>query len=183
MDTNEAFELIRQFYDNAWNNLLFLVSGAAAAMIIIMGIVMPVLFQWTQNRREKKEIQDIKNIANETIEKKLKEIENKFIELEKNINLVHGGVYYTQATLIKEPLSIFYSYLKALDCFLKAENGYNINRTFELMIKSANNVDKIDNDEIFNKYIDVIYLLEIFNINDIFIDKIKTMKEIKKIFG
>jgi glucose uptake protein GlcU len=97
MDINEGFSLIKEFYEHAWHTLILIVSGAAAAMIIIMGVVMPLLLQWIQNRREKKEIQEIRNIAEKTIENKINEIESKFIKIEKNINFTTGGVYYVQA--------------------------------------------------------------------------------------
>jgi len=90
MDINEGFSLIKEFYEHAWHTLIFIVSGAAAAMILIMGVVMPLLLQWTQNRREKKEIQEIRNIAKETIDNKIKEIEKRFVEIEKNINITTG---------------------------------------------------------------------------------------------
>jgi len=177
LDTTEAFNLIKEFYNNSWNNLIILISGAATAMVLIMGVIMPVLFQWAQNRREKKEIQNIKNMANATIDKKLTEVENRFRELEKNINLVHGGVYFSQVSLNDKPIDKYFSYLKALECFLKAEHGYNINRTFIYLIENSLKIESIKNEEIEQKYYDVISLIENKNVNGIYTDRLKKIKE------
>jgi len=177
METTEAFSLIKEFYNNAWHDLLIIVSGAAAAMVLIMGIVMPLLLQWIQSKREEKEIQNIKNMANETINKKLTEIENRFNELEKNINLVHGGVYFSQVDPGDKPVISFFSYLKALECFLKAEHGYNINRTFKFLIDYSVKTENIGNEEIKKKYYDVISLIEKNNINGIYTDRLNELKK------
>jgi hypothetical protein len=181
METTEAFNLIKEFYNHAWNNLIFIISGAATSMVLIMGIVMPLLLQWTQSKREKKEIQNIKDMANETIGKKITEIENRFNELEKSINLVHGGVYFSQVSSDDKPIVKFFSYLKALECFLKAEHGYNINRTFKFLIKYSMQIENIKDEEIKQKYYEVISLIEKNNINGIYTDRLKDLKEAIKV--
>jgi len=176
MDINEGFNLIKEFYDNAWHTLIIIVSGAAAAMIIIMGVVMPLLLQWTQNRREKKEIQEIRNIAKETIENKLIEIEKRFFELEKDINFTTGGVYYVQAFHSDIPIIRFYSYLSALNVFLKADSVKYINKTFSFLIENAKQINEIKDEEVKETYKKVIKTVEKYNIDDIYTDRLNELR-------
>jgi len=175
MDINEGFSLIKEFYENAWHTLILIVSGAAAAMIIIMGVVMPLLFQWTQNRREKKEIQRIRNIAKKIIDNKIIEIEEKFVELEKNLNTTTGGVYFVQAFHSDKPIVKFSSYLSALDVFLKADNVKYINKTFSFLIENAKKINGIKDEEIKEIYNQVIKTVEEYNKDGIYTDRLREL--------
>jgi transcription initiation factor TFIIIB Brf1 subunit/transcription initiation factor TFIIB len=178
MDINEGFSLIKEFYENAWHTLILIVSGAAAAMILIMGVVMPLLLQWTQNRREKKEIQEIRNIAKETIDNKINEIEKKFIEIEKSINITTGGVLYVQAFNSNIPIIRFYSLLLALNIFLKADSVRDINKTFSFLIEVAKKINEIKDKETKEIYDQVIKTVEEYNKDDIYTDRLRELKRI-----
>jgi hypothetical protein len=178
MDINEGFSLIKEFYEHAWQTLIYVVGGAAAAMIIIMGVVMPLLLQWTQNRREKNEIQRIRNIAKETIDNKIIDIEVRFIELEKNLNTTNGGVYYVQAFHSDKPIVKFTSYLSALDAFLKANNIKYINSTFSFLIENAKKINGIIDEEVKETYNRVIKTVEKYNKDDVYTDRLRELKRI-----
>ncbi|WP_173968483.1 hypothetical protein, partial [Flavobacterium collinsii] len=87
-DTLEILAKVNEFYNSAWDKLL--IFGTVSFAII--GIVLPVIIQWYQNRIIKineKEFEAKINLKIEDLKKEMKtEIETEFSEKRKNLEVI-----------------------------------------------------------------------------------------------
>jgi hypothetical protein len=127
----EAFDLVKEFYDHAWNTLIISTS-------IIFGLVgglWPIILNRIQSRTSRSRI---KNLEAE-YKKQSKSLEALIVDSKTAM----GGVYLHQGNLQYkeyenlqeksgiEPMDIYLSFLKSLDYFLDTSITRNIDTAYE----------------------------------------------------
>jgi hypothetical protein len=124
----EAFAVIKEFYNHAWATLLILVS-------IFVGI--PGIANFVQLIRGEKRIAKLK--------KRLKKHARTYQDIEKKVQESMGGVLTMQGNIQVNdddtgPVEAFYSYFRALQCFLDADNEKYIETALTCMQDVSNTV-------------------------------------------
>jgi hypothetical protein len=176
MEYQEAFNTIREFYDHAWQQLIFIIG-------ILIGVVgvLPIAWNIVQHHSGKRRMADF--------EKQLKQYEETLKKLEVETNMAKGGVYLMQGNsqILNEgywtPRDALLSYLTALICFLDADIEKYINISLECIMSTTNNfsfpkdLPNSDN-EIKEAVKNSIHKLEIKNKKDRYKDDISYLKSI-----
>jgi len=173
MDYERALEFVERYYTNSWNSLLWLLAVAFG----VIGILMPIILQWIQNRNNKKEIKLIKKeielIKKENealLEKKINDVEGKFSKIEKDMYNLQGKTYSTQGNIkLKSDTSqekLIYYFLQAAYNYCRADNDKNFNyvrRTIEGIVNSdtfPNEIATVDDElnirGIYDKILDLL---------------------------
>jgi hypothetical protein len=148
-DYQQAFDLVKEFYDHAWSTLL-VITGI---MLGFVGVISPLMNYFMSKTNNSK----LKNLEKE-YEKQKKSMESMAIETK----IALGGMYLHHGNLLvieykikkdgffrNEPLDIYLSYLKSLNYFLDASIMRNINVAYD-KLKQTSNFFRSDTD--FNEY-------------------------------
>jgi hypothetical protein len=129
----EVLNFVKEFYQNAWDKLIFVISIAFTAIGIFMGIILPVVLQFLQERRNKKERDALKKEIFEFNNRYKKKMKNKINLLNKDARFNEGSIHVTQAIMFgnnKSHIYALFSYISAYQCFLKADRVMNVNMAF-----------------------------------------------------
>lgn len=119
----EIIEKVEGFYDRSWEKLIFIISIAGA----FVGVVVPVFFNWQQNRNFDKLLEregDIKKIQDE-LKKYSYDFQNKIEDFEKKYDKTQEDIHemrYLHAMTQGEVHKINNKYNKAIFCYALALN-------------------------------------------------------------
>jgi len=142
----ETLNFVKEFYQQSWDNLLFVITLSFTAIGIFMGIIFPVVLQILQEHRNKKALDTIKKEIIRFNNHHIKELNNKINTLDKDSRFNEGNNHVTQAVIYANNgwhIFALFSYILAFQCFLKAERTTNVNMIFSTisMILSNKFVD------------------------------------------
>jgi hypothetical protein len=140
----EAFNVIKEFYDHAWNSLVIL-----ASIVTALGQVPNVIASINHNKLEKKMEKTLKDFEKELNEhnERFKNIENEYTKkittLEQHNNEAMGGVLFMQGNIqLRDedygPTPAFFSFLRALYYFILANNERNIEKSIDMLMDISN---------------------------------------------
>jgi hypothetical protein len=132
----EAFDVIKEFYDHAWNNLILAISIGFG----VIGIILPVVWGVIQYQLNKGSIQKLK--------KELKEYKTKFKKLEQEAQETKGGLFLMQGNIQFShdfKLESVVSWLKALLCFIDIDDIKHIHLTNDLIYNSYDDISIPEN--------------------------------------
>jgi hypothetical protein len=134
----ETIDLVKEFYDHAWNSLLMVVG----IVFGIFGVILPLIITITQI---KSNYSSMKKLEKE-YEKQKKAIGSMATES----RIAMGSIYFQQGNLQAlehetygaktniDPLNIYLSYLKSLNCFLDTSNMKYIDASFDQLTQTSN---------------------------------------------
>ncbi|MDR0604499.1 MAG: hypothetical protein LBG80_09385 [Bacteroidales bacterium] len=137
----EALDIIKEFYEHAWGQLMVLVSiitGALAVLPIILTVINFVKAEKTLNE-VKKEINEYS--------KKLKNIETRYSKtfrlMEQKNNDAMGGVFFMQGNLYlnNNDEESFFSFLRSLYYFTLSNNENNVDKCISMLIDISNSTE------------------------------------------
>jgi hypothetical protein len=169
----EAFDLIKEFYDHAWSTLL----AMTGIMFGVVGVLFPMLINHIQSRENKSRL---KNLEKE-YEKQKSSMDSMAIETK----IALGGIYLHQGNLQameyeihggvcgSEPLGIYLSYLKSLNYFLDTSIMKHIDTAYDQLIQVSDTYCLTDT--YFNEY----YYPELRFIHNQVIEKLEKAKKNK----
>jgi len=144
-------EKVDGFYNHAFSNLVMIVLGAIA----ILGIGMPLLINWLQNRRFdsdrkllKQEIESaLYNVTNEIISETEQNVSTRLTEVEarlttdinRKLDIAQGMIFHLQSNTMRKHVfsweSRAVSLLNACNCYLRGKHLYGFNQLFEILIE------------------------------------------------
>jgi hypothetical protein len=125
---------IQQFYDSAWEKLVFLVAAAFG----LIGIGGPIIVQIFQNQKIKSREDEILRSLTQKIEmdmnKKLDQLsekQNRALEekLDTVENRLAGGIYMVQGN-VSSGAKAASSYIRAMISLLKCDDEFNLQKVF-----------------------------------------------------
>lgn len=145
MESIEILEKVMSFYDSAWLKLMFFIS----AIIIIVGVIIPIITQYYQHRtfklREEKIradiIKQIEDVIDNKFDNVINNIDNRMKknleESEKKLNYLYGGVYLIQGNFYNDQKSYSKStksLINSLDYFVQAGDEGKAQQVLKLII-------------------------------------------------
>ena len=194
MNPIEILKSVNEFYNSAWDKLIIFTS----ILVAVVGVIIPILLTWWQNRTLKiredaiqKELNSTLSNAINNIEEKLTkrindEIDSKIelikLEMKREVGNVRAGTFHLQGNNnLKEKL-----YKWALTDFFTAGEGYldgkdflNLGRINDLIKDNLGKLSKEELEEMESDNSgpsDYIKTLEDSNENDVFTDLIRKIK-------
>ena len=198
MDPLDILKAVDDFYRSAWDKLIIYTG----ILVAVVGVIIPILFTWLQNRTQRIREEAIKNELENALDTKLKEIEGKLTssieeklrekstEIEKKIENkleiveayaihIQGDNRFNQKLYklsLHDYIVVGIKYLKTKDYLHLGRANNGIKDSIKLMIKEEFEANQSENSEL-STYIS---LLEEKNENGILTDFISTLKiEIK----
>jgi hypothetical protein len=147
MQYHEAFNTIKEFYDHAWQQLIFIIG----ILVGVVGVV-PIAWNIIQQRSGRKRMADFEKRL-KLDEETLKKLEKAIESITAESRIVMGGIYLHQGNLQileykthgeesgPDPLNIYLSYLKSLDCFLDSLNMKYIDVAYDQLTQASNLFD------------------------------------------
>lgn len=196
VDALGILEKVNSFYDSAWNKLIIYTT----ILIAIIGIILPLLVTWWQNRSLKikeesirkdflnefnKQINELKENINKTTEENInKKFEDLNKKLESKLDCVDAGTFHIQGNnflITKEFKEAIISYLAAGEKYIKGNDYYNlagINENIENYLNELNK--KMISEMELDGYSISNYLKELqrINTNGVFTAVISRLKKI-----
>ncbi|WFC12715.1 hypothetical protein [Aeromonas salmonicida] len=152
-DTLTILEKLNQFYSSSFSHLVTITTG----LLAFVGVVVPILITFYQNRQFKQEqshifkaleenkLELVKHIENEVsrifeLEKKKigKEIAMLRDELIKESQQSKGGAFFIQANSLFERSKFsrsIESYINAIQCFINADDELNLQRASNMLLE------------------------------------------------
>jgi hypothetical protein len=152
----ENLQFIMDFYQNSWDNLLWVIGFAGAAL----GLIWPTLMLFLNHQRnvnyqkeldnmldkKENEIDTIINNKIKQLEEKSKTIDDKILKLKNNQDRINGNMLFSQAQSTADPflklLGLLYAYLS----FISVEDMNCMNIVY------FNISPYFQNDQNFKKY-------------------------------
>lgn len=145
----DAFNVIKDFYDHAWQSLLVFM-GLLFTALGILPTIMTTIHNRNVEKKLKKTVQDFQKELNEHSEK-LKNLENeythKFLMLGKNNNEVMGKILFMQGNVWLREEDVygitiaFFSFLRALYYYIQADNESNVQKSINMLMNISNATD------------------------------------------
>jgi hypothetical protein len=137
MDYQTALDFVKSYYEQTWNNLIWLLGIAFG----VIGVIIPVFFQWIQSISNKKQMQELSNSSEKLLDSKVDELNKKFSVMRNDLFFVQGCMYVTQGNLLMKTenseyaaTKILHSFLYAAYCFLMAEREENLRAVIKTLI-------------------------------------------------
>lgn len=187
----EILEKLDQFYNNAWDKLIIYNT----IFLAIIGVLIPFIIQWWQNRNLKikedvlkKELQDIFDTKYEEFTKKMiNAVEEKFssevVEIKKYLDIINaslkGSHFHLQANSESDIKEKMKSLIWAADNYIKGEDFLNLIIILEMLVSNIPQLSKEDFAEIFVEDADMDELiknLDEIEKNETFVHLIRKIK-------
>jgi hypothetical protein len=137
MDYQTALDFVRSYYEQTWTNLIWLLGIAFG----VIGIILPLFFQWLQSQNNKKQMQEINKFSKDLLKNQLDELNKKFSVLQNDMFFVQGCMYVNQGNLLMKTendenavTKILHSFLYAAHCFLIADREENLRAVIKTII-------------------------------------------------
>jgi hypothetical protein len=137
MDYQNALDFVHSFYQQTWNNMLWLL-GISFGLI---GIIMPLFIQWFQTRSNKKNADKQSKAISDLFNSKMSDMYKKHDEMQKNIYILQAGIFITQGNLFQKTeigndaaTKIIHSFLNAVFCYLNADYDVGTNIVIKQLI-------------------------------------------------
>jgi hypothetical protein len=159
MDPIDVLSKVDAFYASAWDKLLVFTS----ILVATVGIIIPILFNWLQNRTLRIREETIKKDIENTLVNKFKELEKTFKEnnettmnekleaieskLIKKSNLLQGGIFILQGgrnftdKLYKQALL---DYCTSANSYLFGDDLLTVQRINKTILNILNKISKSD---------------------------------------
>jgi hypothetical protein len=131
METSELLRQVKDFYDSAWNTLLW----GVGIIIALFGVIVPIIIQRMQKQILKHQEAEIRN---KLIQQMSKHIDDKFsllkVEIEKNHDHNKGEIWHLQGLYYETngnlPRAVA-SYLNSATFYSKAEHAVGCLRVLD----------------------------------------------------
>jgi len=162
MDPTEILKSVNDFYQQAWDKLIIYTG----ILVAVVGIIIPILFTWLQNRTQRIREESIKKEIDSNLDLKIKEIEEKLNKkYEETISkmsselldkvsikaeLAEAYSFYNQGNSSfakKDFYTALYSYFSAATRFLKGDEYSNLLRINDNILNSLG----FSNEEVLNR--------------------------------
>jgi hypothetical protein len=162
MDPIEILKSVNDFYQQAWDKLIIYTG----ILVAVVGIIIPILFNWLQNRTQRIREESIKNEIESNLNLWIKGLEEKFnkkyeetvskmsSELLDKVNikaeLAEAYSFHIQGNssfATKDFYTALYSYFSAATRFLTGNEYSNLLRINDNILKSL----EFSNEEVLNR--------------------------------
>jgi gas vesicle protein len=133
-DANLVY-LIDQFYNNAWNKMIIVIT----ALISFVGVGLPIFFEYIRNKKNNSDIQQFKDAKNQYIES-VSNINKRFDEIVKEVD---SKLFYSLKSVSDEKNSVMEAYSEII------EQNKELQLQNEVLTKSFENL-KNENTKLYN---------------------------------
>jgi RNAse (barnase) inhibitor barstar len=137
MDYQTALDFIKAYYEQTWNNLVWLLGIAFG----VIGVLMPLFIQWIQSMNNKKQMQELDNSLKKLFDSRVDELNKRFSVMQIDLFFIQGCMYVTQGNLLMKTengeytvTKILHSFLYAAYCFLMSEREENLRAVIKTLI-------------------------------------------------
>ncbi|MDR1147527.1 MAG: hypothetical protein LBK66_02735 [Spirochaetaceae bacterium] len=134
---SNLLDFIKSYYEQTWNNLIWLLGIAFG----VIGIIMPLFIQWIQSINNKKQMQELDNSSKKLLDSKVDELNKRFSVMQNDLFFLQGCMYVTQGNLLIKTengeyvvTKIIHSFLYAAYCFLTSGREENLRAVIKILI-------------------------------------------------